>query len=86
MQKLIKLVTSSARTGDPKCKSRGENAVYPNCLDFESYKLQSWKVVKIFRDDANSQRKTTTKFQEKGNYVPTTNETDRTISLSKLNS
>ena len=54
--------------------------------NFKSYKLQSWKVVKIFRDDAKSQRKTTTKFLEKLNYVPTANETDRTISLSKLNS
>ena len=56
------------------------------CHNFKSYKLQSWKVVKIFRDDAKSQRKTTTKFLEKLNYVPTANETDRTISLSKLNS
>ena len=56
------------------------------CRNFKSYKLQSWKVVKIFRDDAKSQRKTTTTFLEKLNYVPTANETDRTISLSKWNS
>ena len=30
------------------------------CHNFKSYKLQSWKVVKIFRDDAKSQRKTIT--------------------------